>query len=142
MVRKAIEIPVEILCQEYGLDIRYLPKSCNIKIYVDEQNFEQITALLSEYSHKARLAFYHILRCQYNDDLYGKEAIDSKTKNITAIKFKRGLNYRIYCKEFYEDDNIYNKKIVLIEAFKKKSQNVNKELKALIKKISRYEYNL
>jgi hypothetical protein len=58
-------------------------------------------------------------------------------KCVTAMKFKKGNNERIYCKEFRGGNG---KRIVMICSVNKKSQKNEKKLKALIETIGGYEY--
>lgn len=108
----------------------------NIEIYVDESNYEDILSTLESNKKKFRRILAQIDSGMYNNDLYGKEDISNKAKNVTAIKFKGKNNERIYCKEFF----LGNKKVVMIIAIKKKTQKVNKELKNLLETIGGYDY--
>ncbi len=102
MERECLYIPSDELDKRF--DIRYLFDKCKVEVYIDKQNFEEILKILLEKEAKARKAFYYILRCQYEQDSYGKENIDEKTANITAIKFKvkSNQNIRIFCREYFE----------------------------------------
>ena len=75
-------------------------------------------------------------------DLYGKEAIDSKTKGVTAIKFfKRNENDRIYCKEIELKDT----KLVIVMSellTKKKNKKLKQREKNIIKKVGSYTYEI
>lgn len=75
-----------------------------------------------------------------NTELYDKEDINKKCKDVYAMKFfKGGSNDRIYCKEFSSDSGV--RVVICVELFeKKKSQGVNKKLEPIIDKISTYEY--
>lgn len=75
-------------------------------------------------------------------ELYGKEGYNSKTKNVTAMKFfKGGSNARIYCKEISSPNGTF---YVIAAKFlaKKKVQKNDKSIQALIKSISEYEYEI
>lgn len=75
-----------------------------------------------------------------NSELYDKEDINPKCKNVYAMKFfKGGSNDRIYCKEYSSDSGV--RVVICIELFeKKKSQGIDKKLKPVIEKLSSYEY--
>ena len=72
----------------------------------------------------------------YNSDLYGKEEISEKTKNVTAIKFKGKENIRIGCKEFFRR----GKKVVMIVKIIKKVQKNDKKLRNIYETIGGYDY--
>lgn len=75
-------------------------------------------------------------------DVYDKEEINEKCKNVTAMKFfKGGSNDRIYCKE----QTTLNKTFVVIAAEvleKKKSQKITKKNRNIIEKVGSYEYEI
>lgn len=109
----------------------------NFELYIDESNESDILDLLEKYEKKFKRALIQINSGIYNNDIYGKEEVSNKAKNVTAIKFKTKDNERIYCKEFF----LENKKIVMIVFRKKKTQKVNKEFKNLLETIGGYEYD-
>ncbi len=108
----------------------------NIELYVDDLNGDDILSVLESNEKKFRRILVQINSGIYNNDIYGREEVSKKAKNVTAIKFKGKSNERIYCKEFFQE----NKKVVMIIAIKKKSQKVNKELKKLLETIGGYDY--
>ncbi len=140
MQRECVNIPVDVLAKKLG--ISYLFENCSVEVYVDKENKEEILKVLLDNEHKFRKAFYFILRCQYENDVYGKESIDEKTRFLTAIKLKGRTNIRIYCKEYFVDQCPSNKKVVLIGVYYKKTQKIDKKLKSYLHKISEYEYKI
>lgn len=76
-----------------------------------------------------------------NSDLYDKENINEKCKDITAMKFFKGQeNDRIYCKELKMKGVFI---IVTAELYeKKKSQKLTKKEISIIEKIAEYEYKI
>lgn len=83
-----------------------------------------------------------ILENLKNTDVYDKENINKKCKDVTAMKFfKGGTNDRIYCKE----QTLENKTFVVItsELFeKKKTQKVKGKNKNIIEKVASHEYEI
>ena len=117
----------------------------NKAICIDKENAKKILQFLNkDERHKKKFRYIAelILRGIRNTELYDKENINNKAKNITAMKFFKGQeNARIYCKE----QRINNQLFVVICCellHSKKSQNNNKSIKSLINKISRYEYEI
>lgn len=139
MTRKCTEIPLEPFKNEFGIKNIF-----NISLYVDEENKTEILGILSENKDRFRRAVYELLQGRYNNELYGKEEVSNKTKNITAFKFKRrrGLNYRIYCKEYIDEFSPNIKKVVMIIAHNKKTQKIDKRLKRILETIAKYEYEI
>lgn len=115
-----------------------LPKN-NVELYVDLRNKDEIVDFLREKRKKARRIFYEIFSLRYNYDLYAKEEVSVKAKNITAMKFKGRDNERIYCKEYFIKENNREKKVVMITLYVKKSQK-GKKVKNLIETIGGYNY--
>ncbi len=111
----------------------------SVTFYVDNENGEDILKVLTNNKNKKRLLiiFDTIMNNKYRDDIYGKENISEKAKNITAMKFINE-NLRIYCKELYKD----GKKIIMIITYKKKTQKIDKKLKTIIETIGGYEYGI
>lgn len=76
-----------------------------------------------------------------NTELYDKENINSKCKDVTAMKFKGNLNPRIYCKEV----KMHDKTLVVIASelhpSKKNKKNKSKEIN-LINKVGGYDYEI
>ena len=112
-------------------------------IAIDESNSKEILDFLNEknLSKKFALICETILQGLRNTDLYDKEDINGKCKQITAMKFKGKQNARLYCKELKSEDKVF---IVIVSELleKKKSQkNQQKEI-GLIEKVATYEYEL
>lgn len=106
MLRNCIEIPLEPFRLDFGIKNIY-----KVSLYIDEENQADIYGVISENRSRFRRAIYELLQGRYNFELYGKEGISDKTRNITAFKFKRrrNSNYRIYCKE-YINEHLPNEK--------------------------------
>lgn len=113
------------------------------EIYIDSDNMSTILNYIKQNdTHKKKfLQIVDLILGGYrNTELYDKEDINRKCKDIYAMKFfKGGSNDRIYCKEFSSDSGV--RVVICVELFeKKKSQGVNKKLEPIIDKISTYEY--
>ena len=114
-------------------------------ICIDTQNKDSILTYvnqserhLSKWQHIMQL----ILEGHRNSDLYDKEDINGKCKDVTAMKFFKGQeNDRIYCKEQRTKDGLFI--IVTAEIFlKKKNDKVTKKEIPIIQKIAKYEYEI
>lgn len=112
-------------------------RNMNIDIYIDIENAEGMINIIETKKKKFRLIIRQVLSGKYNNDIYGKENFNEKTKDITAMKFKGGDNERIYCKEFKK----LGKRVVMITEYYKKSYKLTKEIKNLLESISEYEYD-
>lgn len=106
------------------------------EIYVDLVNKEEIEEAIQNNLKKFRRVVYEMHKNHYNSDLYGKEEISEKTKNVTAIKFKGKENIRIGCKEFFRR----GKKVVMIVKIIKKVQKNDKKLRNIYETIGGYDY--
>lgn len=114
-------------------------------ICIDTDNAEEILEYINQderHRKKFRYIAELILRGLKNTELYDKENIDRKAKNVTAMKFFKGQeNDRIYCKEQRVDNMTYV--IICCELFRsKKSKSNDKKVKEIIKKISKYNYEI
>lgn len=114
-------------------------------VCIDTDNAEEILEYINQdnrHRKKFRYIAELILRGLKNTELYDKENIDRKAKNVTAMKFFKGQeNDRIYCKEQRIDDTTYV--IICCELFRfKKSKSNDKKVKEIIKKISNYNYEI
>ena len=113
------------------------------QIAIDEKNASEIINFISQnnLAKKFDLICGLILDGIRNTELYDKEDINTKCKNVTAIKFKGKLNARIYCQELKSK----GKTLIVIasELFesKKNQKNKSKE-KNLIIKVGSYEYHI
>ena len=114
-----------------------LPKN-NVELYVDLRNKDEIVDFLREKRKKARRIFYEIFSLRYNYDLYAKEEVSVKAKNITAMKFKGRDNERIYCKEYFITENNREKRVVMITLYYK--DEMDKKTKKLIEALGGYDY--
>jgi len=82
-----------------------------------------------------------ILQGLKNTDLYDKEDINGRCKQVTAMKFKSKQNARLYCKEMKRDEKVL---VVIVSELlekKKNQKNQQKEI-SLIEKVATYEYEL
>ena len=112
-------------------------------IAVDKENVAVIMQFLRDnnLSKKFELICSTILSGIKNTDLYDKENINNKCKNVTAMKFKSKQNARIYCQEVKQKD----KTLVIIasELLPKKKNQKNKEKETnLIEKVADYDYKI
>lgn len=114
--------------------------------YLDEDNSGEIMAFLrSDQANlkKFRTALEMILNHQAPRDLYDKENFEKGCEKITAIKlFKGKKNPRIYCQQFTDGDT---ERFVIIGVElleKKKSQKLTATEKSIIRRVSKYEYDL
>ena len=115
-------------------------------LYLDEENSGEIMAFLksdSENLKKFNNAVEMILNHQAPRDLYDKEDFEKGCEKVTAIKlFKGKKNPRIYCQQ-YADGDTERFVIIGIELLeKKKSQKLTSTEKAIIRRVSKYEYDL
>ena len=138
MKRICTKLPINDYIRELGIT-----NTKNISLYVDSEDFknsEEIISFLENNRKKFLRILTVIIGGYYNNDLYGKEKVDTNTENITAMKFKGKFysNTRIYCKEFFNN----GKKVVLITMLLKKVQKVkdDKKLKKRLNIIGGYEY--
>jgi len=113
-------------------------------IYIDSQNKHEIINYINQ-SERHRKKWRHIVQLllegHKNSELYDKEDINDKCKDITAMKFFKGQeNDRIYCKEVSAEG-----KYVIVQAvlyLKKKGKKVSKKESPIIEKIATYEYEV
>ena len=114
-------------------------------ICIDIENAESLLTFLNKDNRpkkKFRYISELILRGIRNTELYDKENINKRAKDVTAMKFFKGQeNARIYCKEQRINNQLFN--IVCCELLEaKKTQGNNKPIKRIIDKISKYEYEI
>ncbi len=115
MERKCELFPVrEVLKSNPGL------LNSPVQVYYDWDFREEMYNFLSKGKrmNNMQVRLHCMLRGinSYHKDFYGKYDISDKAKYITAIKFKKGDNWRILCKEFFLNGK---KNIVLIKLIKK-----------------------
>lgn len=120
-----------------------LPELANskVEIYFDVENektYQEIIRVLENAgSKRLKLIIAVILRNLYLDKIYKIE-----DRNITAIKIKSGIvrnqEYRIYCKEIFQD----GKKVVMITPYLKKvnKNQDDKRIVDIINNIKTYNY--
>ena len=114
-------------------------------IYVDEQNEDEILNYLRQdnrHKKKFKVIADHILQGLRNTDLYDKEDINKRCKDVTAMKFFKGQeNDRIYCKEISTEQ----KKFIVVASIlyeKKKTTKLSQKEKSIINKVGGYEYEI
>ncbi len=113
-------------------------------VCIDNKNEKEILSYVNQ-SERHLKKFRHIVQLilegHKNTDLYDKENINERSKNVTAMKFFKGQeNDRIYCKE-QKEDNVYI--IVAVEVYtRKKTQKITKKERPLIEKIANYDYQI
>lgn len=136
MVRELVSFPISEV-------LRADPKIAhsNVRVFYDKDFGTDLISFLSQgkIMNKMQIRLYIMLRGvdNYDDDLYGKYEFSEKSKNITAVKFKKGDNWRILCKEFFHSSG---KSIVLIKLLKKPSQEITKKMKKIIEPIGDFNY--
>lgn len=112
-------------------------------IFIDTENKEEIMEYLTRtVKHKKKFSYIsqHILEGQRNTEIYDKEDINDKCKNVTAMKFfKGGENDRLYCKEVSTDDGIFVVITSVLHEKKKTQKNSNREI-TKIENVGMYEY--
>jgi isocitrate/isopropylmalate dehydrogenase len=114
--------------------------------YLDEENSVEIMSFLR--SESANLKKFNtsldlILNHRAPRDLYDKENFEKGCEHVTAIKlFKGKKNPRIYCQQ-YTDGETERFVIIGIELLeKKKSQKLTSVEKSIIRRVSKFEYDL
>lgn len=115
------------------------------QIAVDLENFSEIYKYISQDSRHASKfndICNIILNNLRNTELYDKENISKKCKDVTAMKFFKGQeNDRIYCREIHDKNKMFV--VVSSELHKrKKSQKNSKKEINLIEKVAGYEYEI
>jgi len=114
-------------------------------IYLDEENAEEINSYFTKDNrHKKKFQFISdiILGGHRNTEVYDKEEINDKCKDVTAMKFFKGQdNDRIYCKEIHSAEGTF----IVVAAIlyeKKKTQKLNQEQINIIEKVGGYNYEI
>lgn len=114
-------------------------------IFIDSENKEEILAYLhKDARHKKKFKYIVniILNGFKNPEVYDKEDISKKCKDVTAMKFFKGQeNDRIYCKEIKTEDGTY---IIVTSILheRKKSKGLSVKEKSIINKVGGYEYEI
>lgn len=113
-------------------------------VYINDEHRKEILEFIEKderHRKKFNLITDIILRNLRNTNLYDKEDINQKCKDVTAMKFFKGQeNYRIYCKEINSSNGVR----VVIAAIlhqKKDNKNTNKE-RTIIEKVGGYQYEI
>ncbi|UEG49262.1 hypothetical protein LK994_11530 [Ferruginibacter lapsinanis] len=132
MKRKCIVIKS---AKEYGSSYRRY-------LCVDEINADEIIQLIE----KKRKRFWYIVERTLTQsgiywDCYGQEAMNDKSKGVSAIKFFDVDNTRIYCKEVSDDTGGFYI-VCSILLLSKKVQENDQRIKEIILKIASYEYEI
>jgi len=114
--------------------------------YLDEENSVEIMNFLRSESanlKKFNTSLELILNHRAPRDFYDKENFEKGCEHVTAIKlFKGKKNPRIYCQQ-YTDGETERFVIIGIELLeKKKSQKLTSIEKSIIRRVSKFEYDL
>jgi hypothetical protein len=114
-------------------------------ICIDTDNWKAILDYINQdVKHKKKFEYICgvLLDGHRNTEIYDKENINEKCKDVTAMKFFKGQdNDRIYCKEMSLEDKTFV--IIAAELFeKKKTQKNSKKNKPIIEKVGKYEYEI
>ena len=114
-------------------------------IYVDDINANTLRKYICK-DPRHRKKFNHIcdiiLEGMLNRELYDKEDINEKCKNVTAMKlFKGQENDRIYCKEIRTIKGIHV--VITCELLeRKKTTKLTQREINIIEKVAKYEYKI
>lgn len=124
---------------------KHIASSKNRKksVYIDEDNSEEILNYIRQdtrHLKKFQYILEIILEGHRNPELYDKEDINSRCKDVTSMKFFKGQeNDRIYCKEITTDKGEFIV-VASILHLKKKTQKNSKIEKTIIEKVGGYKY--
>lgn len=114
-------------------------------IYVDKINeLEILDYLRQDNRHKKKFQYFTevFFGGHKVPELYDKEDINDKCKDVTAIKFFKGQeNDRIYCKEIKSNSQLFIVVMAIIH-LKKKSENNSKKEITIIETVAEYEYEV
>jgi hypothetical protein len=114
-------------------------------IYIDMENEEEILAYITQDNrHKKKFRFISdiILGGHRNPEVYDKEDINEKCKDVTAMKFFKGQeNDRIYCKEITDENGTHIVVTAIIHE-RKKSKKLSSKETSLIEKLGGYNYEI
>ena len=114
-------------------------------IAIDEKNYQALINFISKdkrHENKFIDVCNIILSGLKNPRLYDKENINTKCKNVTAMKFFKGQeNARIYCKEIRKQDKTFIVIAAELLERKKNQKNKHKEIN-LIEKVAGYDYKI
>lgn len=119
-----------------------IKSSVNEKIHIEVDEIESLEILNFLSREQPNKKFIYICNLIVegirNTDLYDKEDINNKCKDITAMKFKGGSNGRIYCKEII--DPTHGLVIVMGKYHKKKSEKVSKKEIPILESLAETDY--
>ena len=114
-------------------------------IYIDSANKKEIVDYIKQDDrHKKKFKFISdiILGGHRNTEVYDKEDINNKCKDVTAMKFFKGQeNDRIYCKEIKSKQGTHIIITVVLHK-KKKTNKLSSKEKAIINEIGGYNYEI
>lgn len=114
-------------------------------IYIDSINKEEILGYIRQDNrHMKKFKFIAdiILGGHKNAEVYDKEDINKKCKDVTAMKFFKGQeNDRIYCKEIKSGSRTHVVVTSILHERKKSDGLSSKEI-AIINKIGGYDYEI
>ncbi|MGQ1946048.1 hypothetical protein ACT3CD_02955 [Geofilum sp. OHC36d9] len=114
-------------------------------IYIDSENKDEILEYIRQDNrHRKKFKFISeiILDGHRNTEVYDKEDINKKCKDVTAMKFFKGQeNDRIYCKEIKSNTGTHVVVTSILHERKKSDDLSSKEI-AIIKKIGGYDYEI
>ena len=113
-------------------------------IHIDSQNKTEILEYIQRSDkHKKKFDYIAglILQGIKNTEVYDKENINSRCKDVTAMKFFKGggSNDRIYCKEIHTEQGIFVIIAAILHEKKKSQKNSNREI-TLIEQVGTYDY--
>lgn len=114
-------------------------------IYIDSINKEEILNYIQQDKrHRKKFKFVTeiILGGFKNTEVYDKEDINEKCKDVTAMKFFKGQeNDRIYCKEIHSPTGTHIVVTSILHKRKKSTELSSKEIE-LIEKVGGYNYEI
>lgn len=114
-------------------------------IYIDSENKDEILEYIRQDNrHRKKFKFISeiILDGHRNTEVYDKEDINKKCKDVTAMKFFKGQeNDRIYCKEIKSNTGTHVVVTSILHE-RKKSDDLSSKKIAIIKKIGGYDYEI
>ncbi|MES2277971.1 MAG: hypothetical protein V4592_18225 [Bacteroidota bacterium] len=117
----------------------------NRHVAIDIDNYGDIISFIKSkdiYVKKFNRIIDIILNNLRVPDLFDKEDIDNKSKDVWAMKFlKGGDNPRIYCKEIRTEEKHYIIVTSVVLPKKKNQENKSKE-KSLIRQVAGYDYSI
>lgn len=115
-------------------------QSGKVSIYIDRKEVNIEPFLKKQSNYETYFLFKRqVFENRRNKEIYKKEKISDKCKNLYAIKFDSGKNQndRIYCLEFHDG----KRRIVLSKLYVgKQTQKINKKLKAFLEPICKRKY--